>query len=99
MGDRAPTRRSRASCTTPDPAVPRGLRRGPEVFADLELSGAFSHSSPLSLEYVLEQLVPEIAAAADGDPATPVPSAARRRSRGGRLVIVRRGIARLSAAP
>jgi iron complex transport system substrate-binding protein len=48
---------------------------GREVFADLELSGAFSHSSPLSLEYVLERLVPEIAAAADGDPSTPVPSA------------------------
>jgi iron complex transport system substrate-binding protein len=48
---------------------------GREIFADIELSGAFSHSSPLSLEYVLDLMVPEIEAAADGDPATPVPSA------------------------
>lgn len=48
---------------------------GREVFADLELSGAFSHASPLSLNFAVEQLVPEIEAAADGDPATAVPSA------------------------
>ena len=48
---------------------------GREIFADIELSGAFSHSSPLSLEFVLEAMVPEIEAAADGDPSTPVPSA------------------------
>lgn len=48
---------------------------GREVFADFLLTGAFSHGSPLSLDYALENLVPEIAAAADGDPSTPVPSA------------------------
>ncbi len=48
---------------------------GREIFADVELSGAFSHSSPLSLEFVLERMIPEIEAAADGDPSTPVPSA------------------------
>jgi hypothetical protein len=41
---------------------------GREIFADVELSGAFSHSSPLSLEFVLERMIPEIEAAADGDP-------------------------------
>lgn len=50
-------------------------REGREIFADLELTGAFSHGSPLSLDYALERLVPEIEAAADGDPSTPVPSA------------------------
>lgn len=48
---------------------------GREVFADLLLTGAFSHGSPLSLDYVLDELIPELEAAADGDPATPVPSA------------------------
>lgn len=49
---------------------------GREVLADPLLSSAFSHSSPLSLEYVLDELVPELALAVDGDPATAVPSAA-----------------------
>ncbi|MFK7918191.1 MAG: ABC transporter substrate-binding protein [Ilumatobacter sp.] len=49
---------------------------GREVFAGPELTGAFSHGSPLSLEFALEQLIPEIQAAADGDPATVVASAA-----------------------
>lgn len=53
----------------------RAYAEGREVFADEILSGAFSHSSPLSLEYVLEELVSELAAAVDGDPATVVPSA------------------------
>ncbi len=48
---------------------------GREIFADIELSGAFSHGSPLSLEFVLDWIVPELEAAADGDPATAVPSA------------------------
>jgi iron complex transport system substrate-binding protein len=34
-----------------------------------------SFSSPLSIPYALEHLVPELAAAVDGDPSTPVPSA------------------------
>jgi iron complex transport system substrate-binding protein len=53
----------------------RAFAEGREVFSDELLSGAFSHSSPLSLEYVVEALVPELAAAVDGDPATQVPSA------------------------
>jgi iron complex transport system substrate-binding protein len=47
---------------------------GREVVADPLLTGAFSHSSPLSLEYVIDELVPELALALDGDPATVVPS-------------------------
>jgi iron complex transport system substrate-binding protein len=54
----------------------RAATEGREVVADELLSGAFSHASPLSYPYVLERLVPELAAAADGDPSTPVPSAA-----------------------
>lgn len=46
---------------------------GREVFADFELSGAFSFSSPLSIPYLLDALVPKLAAAVDGDPATAVP--------------------------
>ena len=49
---------------------------GREVLAGSLLTGAFSFSSPLSLEYVLDELVPELALAVDGDPATAVPSAA-----------------------
>jgi iron complex transport system substrate-binding protein len=51
-------------------------REGREVFLPFELNGAMSFSSPLSIPYLLDGLVPELAAAADGDPATPVPSAA-----------------------
>jgi iron complex transport system substrate-binding protein len=54
----------------------RMFQEGREIVADDLLSGAFSHASPLSLEYVIEQLVPELALAVDGDPATVVPSAA-----------------------
>ena len=46
---------------------------GREVFADFEVSGAFSFSSPLSIPYLLDELVPKLAAAVDGDPATAVP--------------------------
>ena len=49
---------------------------GREIIADPLLSGAFSHASPLSMEYVLEELVPELALAVDGDPETVVPSMA-----------------------
>lgn len=48
---------------------------GREVFTDALLSGAFSFASPLSIDYLLEHLVPELALAVDGDPATVVPSA------------------------
>lgn len=54
----------------------RAFREGREIVADDLLSGAFSHASPLSLEYVIERLVPELALALDGDPGTAVPSAA-----------------------
>ena len=48
---------------------------GREVVADPMLAGAFSHGSPLSIPFVLDELVPELALAVDGDAATPVPSA------------------------
>jgi iron complex transport system substrate-binding protein len=53
----------------------RAYTEGREILGDSLVSGAFSHSSPLSLEYVIEALVPELAAAVDGDPSTIVPSA------------------------
>jgi iron complex transport system substrate-binding protein len=54
----------------------RAFKEGRELLTSIEVSGAFSFGSPLSIEYALEQLVPELALAVDGDPATPVPSAA-----------------------
>lgn len=54
----------------------RAVEEGREIVADDILSGAFSHASVLSLEYVIDELVPELALALDGDPSTPVPSAA-----------------------
>ena len=53
----------------------RAVTEGREVVADALLSGAFSFGSPLSLEYLLTKLVPELALAVDGKPATVVPSA------------------------
>lgn len=47
---------------------------GREVFIDFELGGAYSFSSPLSIPYFLDGIVPELQAAVDGDPDTPVPS-------------------------
>lgn len=49
--------------------------QGGEIFASTLVTGAFSHSSPLSLEFVLDALVPELILATDGDPGTLVPSA------------------------
>jgi iron complex transport system substrate-binding protein len=54
----------------------RASKEGRELAVSGELSGAFSFGSPLSIEYALDQLVPELALAVDGDPATAVPSAA-----------------------
>jgi iron complex transport system substrate-binding protein len=54
----------------------RAYEEGREVLTDELLSGAFSFGSPLSIEYVLEKLVPELALAVDGDRSTAVPSAA-----------------------
>lgn len=41
---------------------------------DPVFEGAFSFASPLSQAYVIEQLVPQLVAALDGDPSTEVPS-------------------------
>ena len=46
---------------------------GREIFLRPIEAGAFSFSSPLSLPYLLDVLVPQIEAALDGDPATAVP--------------------------
>jgi iron complex transport system substrate-binding protein len=45
-------------------------RQGRAVFLDQQLSGAASFSSVLSLPFLLERLVPQLAAAVDGDPST-----------------------------
>ena len=49
------------------------VQEGREVFLGKLLAGAYSFSSPLSLPYLLEELVPMLAAAVDGDPRTEVP--------------------------
>lgn len=51
----------------------RAYREGREVFLDQELAAAFSFASPLSIPYLLDALVPKLAAAVDGNPATAVP--------------------------
>jgi iron complex transport system substrate-binding protein len=48
----------------------RAVQEGREVFLTVEQAGAASFSSVLSLPYLLETFVPELAAAVDGDPAT-----------------------------
>jgi iron complex transport system substrate-binding protein len=49
-------------------------QEGRDVFVtDPDLAGGLALISVLSLPYVVEQLVPKLAAAVDGDPATPVP--------------------------
>ena len=50
----------------------RAYAEAREIFPDAVLSGAFSFSSLLSINYVLDAMVPMIEAAIDGDPATPV---------------------------
>ncbi len=54
----------------------RVYSEGREIYSDMQLSSALSHSSPLSLDYALDRLVPMLEAAMDGDPATPVPGMA-----------------------
>lgn len=49
-------------------------QQGREIYADPMVTAAFSHGSLLSLPYALEQLVPMIELAIDGDPGTEVPS-------------------------
>ncbi|MDN5859397.1 MAG: iron-siderophore ABC transporter substrate-binding protein [Pseudonocardia sp.] len=54
----------------------RVANQGRVVFLDTTLSDvAFSFASPLSIPFTLEHLVPRLAAAIDGDPATAVPAA------------------------
>jgi iron complex transport system substrate-binding protein len=50
-------------------------RNGREVFAAGPVSAALSYGSILSLPWALDRIEADIAAAADGDAATPVPSA------------------------
>jgi len=61
-------------------STPRGSlsvhTEGREVFIDsygTTLGGATSFVTVLSLPYLLDELVPRLAAAVDGDPATVVP--------------------------
>lgn len=46
-------------------------QQGREVYTDLTLTAAFSFGTTLSLEYVLDNLVPQLVGAVDGDPNTP----------------------------
>ena len=47
---------------------------GREVFTSVEVAGALSFATPLSLNFVLDEIVSELKLALDGDPATVVPS-------------------------
>lgn len=51
----------------------RGLRlarEGRAIWADKEMMGAMSFQSPLSIDWALDRLIPQLVAASDGDPAT-----------------------------
>ncbi|MEX2587831.1 MAG: iron-siderophore ABC transporter substrate-binding protein [Actinomycetota bacterium] len=48
----------------------RAFQEGRDVFPSEEVRGAMSFSTVLSLPFLLEELVPQLAAAVDGDPAT-----------------------------
>lgn len=52
----------------------RAYAEGREIVADPVLGAAMSYSSPLSLGYTLDRLVPLLEVALDGDPKTVVPS-------------------------
>jgi iron complex transport system substrate-binding protein len=64
---------------TSDPVFERleAVRDERVVYLDLEdqFAGALGFSSPLSLPYLLDEAVPKLAAAADGDPSTTEPEA------------------------
>jgi iron complex transport system substrate-binding protein len=51
------------------------VEEGREIFLGQLQAGAFSFSSVLSLPYLFDSLVPQLAAAADRDPTTEVPPA------------------------
>jgi len=53
----------------------RAVSEGREIFLTPEQGGAASFSSPLSLPYLLDSLVPQLAAAVDGDPGSAIPPA------------------------
>lgn len=48
-------------------------KQGREIFTPELVADAFSHSSLLSLDYAIDELVPLLELAADGDPSTVVP--------------------------
>lgn len=50
------------------------VREGRDIYIEYldELSGALSYNSPLSLPYAIEEMVPRLATAIDGDPSTEV---------------------------
>ena len=50
----------------------KAAKEGREIFLGKLLGGAFSFSSPLSIPYLLDQLVPALDAAVDGKASTPV---------------------------
>lgn len=52
----------------------RAWREGREVYLDKLVSAALAHSSPLSLNFLLDKLVPLLEQASDGDPDTRVES-------------------------
>lgn len=52
----------------------KAWQEGREVYMDALLSSAMAHSSPLSLNYVLDRLVPMLEQASDGNPSTQVSS-------------------------
>lgn len=52
----------------------RAWREGREIYLDAALSAAFSHVSPLSIMQALDELVPLLEQAADGNPNTQVRS-------------------------
>lgn len=56
------------------------VKQGRVVYVDenSDLSNALGFSSPLSVPYAVERFLPQLRAAADGDPATKVPAAAAR---------------------
>ena len=60
-----------------DPVLGRlpAFREGRVVYLDLtdQIAGALGFASPLSLPYLLDEAVPKLAAAADGDPSTTEP--------------------------
>ena len=65
------------AAVTEDPVVGRldAVDEERVVYLDLEdqFAGALGFSSPLSLPYLLDEAVPKLAAAADGDPGTTAP--------------------------